>query len=67
MQILSGQHALITKHLGAYNREKSSIICEAGNNVNGTWRGDFLAHIYRRGYFRFNDNGTLGFSYKKVK
>ena len=58
MEITDGQDYAITLSMDNYNREKSSIIFEAGNtNKDEDGRpyfdGDFIAHIYRKGKFRF--------------
>lgn len=59
MEITDGQDYAITLSMGNYNREKSSIIFEAGStnkDKNGIayFNGDFIAHIYRKGKFRFS-------------
>lgn len=58
MEITNGQDHAITLALDYYKRDKSSIIFEAGNSIkeNGEhyFIGSFIAHIYRKGKFRFD-------------
>jgi hypothetical protein len=61
MEITKGQEHAILMALDYYNRkdydrEKSYIVCEAGNNIqkDGDYYfiGEFIVHIYRKGKFR---------------
>ena len=79
MEITNNQDYAIALSLGTfnYNREKSSIIFEAGTNVNDrsgrmVFVGSFIAHLYHRGKFRFDCeleiiNGKQYYSIDKKK
>lgn len=63
MNITNGQDKDIRKFMPDYNKEKSSVIAEAGNDNGDTFKGSFLVKIYRKGVFRFTDSKMT----KKIK
>jgi hypothetical protein len=69
LKITNGQHNVILKAFPDYDREKSYIIVEGGNDNGDTYTGSFLVKIYKKnsnrsiGIYRFDD-GKLT---KKVK
>lgn len=59
MHITDGQDYAITLSMGKYDRDKSNIIFEGGNetkdgNGNACYIGSFIVHIYRKGKYRFD-------------
>lgn len=69
MKITAGQHAILSAFFGNYNREKSYIIAEVGVNYSVPFKGEFIAHIYRKGDYRFYDcnNGKVNFRWERIK
>ena len=61
--IQDGQDKDIRKEFPDYDREKSEISAEAGNDTGKTFYGSFLVYIYRKGYYKFEDGKLI----KKVK
>lgn len=63
--IQPGQHKIINKVFPGYNREKSEILAEAGNDTGETFLGAFLVQIGGKngGVYRFDDGKLV----KKVK
>ncbi len=55
MNITDGQHNDIIKRFADYNKDKSSIIAEGGNDNGQTFNGTFLVKIYRKGTYKFKD------------
>lgn len=60
MEITNTHDYAIALSLGTfcYNRERSSIICESGRDIDdaagrSVFVGSFTAHLYRRGKFKF--------------
>jgi len=58
LHIQNGQDNIIKKEFPDYNRSKSEILAEAGNDNGNTFSGNFLVKIYNKGVYRF-DNGKL--------
>jgi hypothetical protein len=58
MNIQTGQNKDIQKVFPTYNREKSHIVAEGGNDNNDTFKGEFLVKIYKNGVYKFS-NGIL--------
>jgi hypothetical protein len=59
IRITDGQDNAISQTIGFYNMDKSNIVCEGGseqknNNGDNCFIGSFLAHIYRKGVYRFD-------------
>lgn len=68
MKITSGQNAILQSFFGHYNREKSYIIAEVGVNYSEPFKGEFIAHIHRKGNYHFYNcnNGDTPFQWKKI-
>lgn len=63
MEITTSQHNVINRIFPNYNREKSSILAEFGNEI---W-SDFLVKIFRKGTYRIEHyNGEIR-QFKRVK
>lgn len=63
LKITDGQDKVIKKEFPEYNREKSHIEAEGGNDTGETFKGDFLVKIFGKGYYKFSDGKLI----KKVK
>lgn len=69
LEITNGQHKDIMKSFPYYDRDRSFVIAEGGNDNGETFDGSFLVQIYlkrkkyRFGVYRFEDGKLL----KKVK
>lgn len=63
MHILDSQDRIIRKVFPTYDREKSSVIAEFGNECSC----DFIVKIYRKGTYRFDVDGGVVESHKRVK
>lgn len=61
--ITSGQDKDIKKSFPDYDKEKSHIVSEGGNDNGETFKGSFLVQIHKKGVYKFTD-GKLD---KKVK
>jgi len=65
MQIQKGQHKDIEKIFPDYNKEKSYIEFEAGNDNGKTFYGDFIVNISNKGIYRFYEDKNI--KPKKIK
>lgn len=76
MPITDLEHEAIlwSEQFNGYNRGKSHIICECAGSVNHNgidrFDGTFVAHIYRKGNFRFtcgvDKHGEYGTEVRRV-
>jgi len=57
MKITDGQDKIISGHFN-YDRSKSNIEFEAGNDTGETFNGDFIVNIFNKGTYKFT-NGNL--------
>lgn len=55
MKITEGQHKDILTAFPCYDKDKSFIVFEGGNDNGATFTGSFLVKIYRKGVYRFDD------------
>lgn len=63
LHIQDGQDNDIKKEFPDYDRSKSEIISEGGNDNGETFRGSFLVNIHGKGVYKFEDGKLI----KKVK